>query len=274
MSLSTAPRAIVMAPVLSASVPVSYADFSRRKSLSTGKVLGIGGIVAAHVFLAWALQDGLIKPPAILEKKLIEAKLIEEPKPKPPELVAPPPAPPPLAANVPPTKPPLTPNPTPKPVLAQPTPTPPVTVPTPEVSTPAPAPAIAVIQQPVAKIEPVPVAAAPAPTPPPTLPPVLAPAAPPRPIVKTAPVVSANMCEEPPYPVASRRLEEEGVVTLRFLIGEDGRVVESQVTASSGFARLDEAARSALSKCRFKPGTEDGKPTRAWVPFKYTWKLD
>lgn len=61
---------------------------------------------------------------------------------------------------------------------------------------------------------------------------------------------------------------------LRFLIGVDGNVLESQIAQSSGFARLDEAARAALSKCQFKPGTVDGIPESSWASLKYTWRLD
>ena len=65
-------------------------------------------------------------------------------------------------------------------------------------------------------------------------------------------VVNTSSCGRPEYPAASRRLEEEGVVQLKFLVGTDGKVIESQVEKSSGFRRLDEAARQGLLKCQFK----------------------
>jgi protein TonB len=101
-----------------------------------------------------------------------------------------------------------------------------------------------------------------------------APPAPPAPVARTAAVISASSCEKPDYPSASRRLEEEGTVTLKFLVGVDGKVKESAVEKSSGFRRLDEAARQGLSKCQFKPGTENGQPIEGWANIKYTWKLD
>jgi protein TonB len=101
-----------------------------------------------------------------------------------------------------------------------------------------------------------------------------APPAPPAPIARTAAVISASSCEKPDYPSASRRLEEEGTVTLKFLVGMDGKVKESAVEKSSGYKRLDEAARQGLSKCQFKPGTENGHPVEGWANIKYTWKLD
>jgi periplasmic protein TonB len=104
-----------------------------------------------------------------------------------------------------------------------------------------------------------------------------APAAPPPPVVavRTAPIINAAAsCQKPEYPSASRRNEEEGTVQLRFLIGPEGNVLESQVEKSSGFTRLDEAARSALSRCQFKPGMLNGKPEQSWASMKYTWRLE
>jgi periplasmic protein TonB len=85
---------------------------------------------------------------------------------------------------------------------------------------------------------------------------------------------SAVNCRKPVYPAASAREEEQGTVLLGFLIGKDGRVLQSQVQASSGFTRLDEAARAALSLCTFKPGTLDGIPEESRASMKYTWKLE
>jgi protein TonB len=101
-----------------------------------------------------------------------------------------------------------------------------------------------------------------------------APPAPPAPPVQTAAVISASSCEKPEYPSASKRLEEEGTVQLKFLVGADGKVIESAVEKSSGFRRLDEAARAGLSKCQFKPATVDGKPQQSWASMKYTWRLE
>ena len=107
-----------------------------------------------------------------------------------------------------------------------------------------------------------------------------APVAPaPAPVVKAAPVrvaavVNSANCETPDYPSASRRLEEEGTVSLRFLVGVDGKVIQAEVEKSSGYKRLDEAARAGLSRCSFKPATVDGKPEQGWANMKYTWRLE
>ena len=88
-----------------------------------------------------------------------------------------------------------------------------------------------------------------------------------------APTIKASSCEKPEYPSSSKRLEEEGTVQLKFLVGADGKVIESAVEKSSGFRRLDEAARQSLSKCTFKPGTKDGVDVQSWASMKYTWRL-
>ena len=136
---------------------------------------------------------------------------------------------------------------------------PPVPTPkTPPPKTPAPPP-------------PAPTSTAPAITQAPT-PPAAAPAAP---AIRTGAVIQAGAhCAKPDYPSASRRMEEEGTVTLKFLIGVDGKVIQADIEKTSGFTRLDEAARNALSKCQFRPGTVDGKPEQSWASIKYTWRLE
>ena len=90
----------------------------------------------------------------------------------------------------------------------------------------------------------------------------------------SAAVISASNCERPAYPSASKRLTEEGTVQLKFLVGVDGKVIESAIEQSSGFRRLDEAAREGLSKCTFKPSIKDGIALQSWASMKFTWKLE
>ena len=97
----------------------------------------------------------------------------------------------------------------------------------------------------------------------------------PSPSIRTGAAIQPGAsCAKPDYPSASRRLEEEGTVSLKFLIGSDGRVLQAEIEKTSGFPRLDEAARNALSKCQFRPGTVDGKAEQSWASIKYTWRLE
>jgi protein TonB len=137
---------------------------------------------------------------------------------------------------------------------------PPPKIPTPPVLTPPTTPAITT-PTPPAVAAPSTASTAPAPVTPPS--------------VRTGAVIQPGAsCAKPDYPSASRRLEEEGTVTLKFLIGADGRVLQAEIEKTSGFNRLDEAARNALSKCQFRPGTVDGKPEQSWASIKYTWRLE
>jgi protein TonB len=105
-------------------------------------------------------------------------------------------------------------------------------------------------------------------------PPAAAPTAP-APAIRTGAIIQPGAhCAKPDYPSASRRMEEEGTVTLKFLIGADGKVLQADIEKTSGFTRLDDAARNALSKCQFRPGTVDGKPEQSWASIKYTWRLE
>jgi len=76
------------------------------------------------------------------------------------------------------------------------------------------------------------------------------------------------------YPKASLMNEEQGTVSMSFLVKPDGTVADSKVDKSSGFKNLDKAAIKALSACKFKPGTKDGAPAETWTKVDYAWKLD
>lgn len=80
-------------------------------------------------------------------------------------------------------------------------------------------------------------------------------------------------CRLPQYPKRSEDKGEEGVTVLRFLVGTDGNVQTAQLVSSSGFERLDNAAREAFMKCKFTPGTVDGAVVTSWVRQPFTWRL-
>ena len=75
------------------------------------------------------------------------------------------------------------------------------------------------------------------------------------------------------YPKTSLMNEEQGAVTMSFLVSPDGKVVESKVDKSSGFKNLDKAAIKAISACKFKPGTKDGAVALTWTKVDYVWSL-
>lgn len=199
----------------------------------------MAAVIVFHIVLGYALVNGLARKIVEVVKAPLETKIIEEIKPPPPD--KPPPPPPKLAAP------------------------PPPFIPPPEIQIAAvpTGPTITAVTQ-VKPTVPVPPPAAPAPPPP----------ARPHVPVKVGAVVDAKACEKPVYPSASLRANETGVVLLSFLIDVNGSVLESRVERSSGYRRLDEAARSGLSLCRFKPATVDGKPERTWSRIEYEWKIE
>ncbi|CAN1519625.1 energy transducer TonB [Limnohabitans sp. B9-3] len=214
-------------------------DYASQQRNPGKHMLGLGLVVLLHILVFWAISSGLAKNFVKVIKGPVEAQLIEDAK---PDIPPPPPPPPPKSA-----------------------PPPPAYVPPVDVPTTATAGVNAIASVSATPAPPAP----PAPPPPPPAPVVAAPP------VRTAPIINAAAsCQKPEYPSASRRNEEEGTVQLRFLIGPEGNVLESQIEKSSGFTRLDEAARSALSRCQFKPGTLNGKPEQSWASMKYTWRLE
>lgn len=213
--------------------------YTGQRKNSASHLVGFSAVVLLHVMVAYALMTGLARQVVDVIRAPIETKIIEEVK-KQPEADKPPPPPPKLA------------------------PPPPPYIPPPEINvavqpSTAPSNAITVVttSKPVAP------------------PPVVATPAPAQPTIRTAPVINAShSCDKPEYPAASKRLEEEGTVVVSFLIDVDGRVVDSRIEKSSGYDRLDQAARNALGRCKFKPGTVDGKPEQSWASIKYTWRLE
>jgi periplasmic protein TonB len=249
--------------------PPSYQSAYGTRRLSNAKLLGIGAVVLLHVIFLWALQNGTARQSLEKIKKVVEAKIIEEIKPK-IEPPPPPPPPPPPKQVVPPQP----------PKLKPPEPTPQVKPPPKVEQVPAQVPVA--IESPTPPVSPVvaaPAPVVPAPVPPiaqpvtPPPPPVAAPA-PARPAVRTAATQITGSCERPTYPIISKRAGEEGRVVLEFVIGVDGRVLQSKIASSSGFPRLDEAARSALSKCQFSPATVDGQPVQASTKQPFVWELE
>jgi len=202
------------------------------------RTAGIILTIVLHIVLIYALLHGLARKIVNIVAPPLETKIIEEIKPPQPE--KPPPPPPKLAAP------------------------PPPFIPPPEVN----------IQIP---IQPPPTITA-APTPPPPAPVVIAPPPPPTPApaapVRTPPVVLASSCEKPEYPSASRRANETGTVLLSFLIDQSGKVIDSKIERSSGFRRLDEAAKAGLGLCKFRPATVNGAPVQAWARIEYVWRLE
>ncbi len=223
------------------------------------KLMGWAWVVGLHALLFGALQAGLDRTVVQNMPTVVQALLLEDQRPE--------------VRSEPRTE--------PRPEPAKPVPPPLLKPETPPIKTPPQSPAPTVVEPAVvAQANANAIAAA---SPPPAPANTSAPASPaatavaaPKPAAPARTTANVNMaqCEKPEYPSASRRMEEEGTVALRFLVGVDGKIVQSEIEKSSGYKRLDEAARTGLSKCQFKPATVDGKPEQAWTTIRYVWRLD
>lgn len=78
---------------------------------------------------------------------------------------------------------------------------------------------------------------------------------------------------KPVYPTASRRLGEEGKVLLRVRVSAAGAPLAVEVKQSSGFARLDEAAKAAVEQWRFVPAKRGSEAIESWVAVPVVFSL-
>ena len=79
---------------------------------------------------------------------------------------------------------------------------------------------------------------------------------------------------KPVYPPMSRRLGEQGKVVLRVRVSATGLAQEVEVKQGSGFARLDTAARDAVSRWRFVPAKRGEEPVESWVAVPIQFALE
>ena len=75
----------------------------------------------------------------------------------------------------------------------------------------------------------------------------------------------------PVYPAESRRKRERGTCVLRVMVDASGHPAQIQVERSSGFERLDSAAREAVEKALFHPYEVNGvaQPSQVLIPIEF-----
>ena len=222
----------------------AIAQASKKLPISRNAIIALV-VVALHVGFIWALQSGLLmRAVEIIVPAEVLSQFIEPPAPK----IRPvPPAPP----------------------------TPPKPVKRAEAKAPAP--------QPLAISDPTPSPNAPtgATTPQPAPAPIavavaVAPAAPPSPPAIQLPSSDASYLQnpKPPYPALSRRLNEQGKTTVRVMIGADGLPQRAELSKSSGFDRLDQAALATVMRWRYVPGKRGGVAEAMWFNVPINWVLE
>jgi protein TonB len=211
--------------------PGQWGDPLATRGPTLGGGLRFAAIVAAHAVVLWGGIELAARPEVRAAVDNIMVRLVEPPKP----------------AEPPPKQEP------PKPKReSKPLPPPPV------LTAAAEAPAVSSFVVPVQP-------PAPPVPPPPSAPIAAAPVAAPPAIVAARFDADYLSNPKPVYPSASRRLGEEGKVVLRVHVSVHGNAHAVEIRHSSGFARLDEAARAAVEQWRFVPAKRGEEPVASWV---------
>jgi len=223
-------------------------DFSERDSSTNRRATGLTIAVVVHIAIAYALVSGLARKVVEVIKQPLETKIIEEVKPPPPKPPPPLPSPPKMTAPPPPFVPPpeiQIANPPPRELKADLSNTKPQEEP---------------LKRSVQQVE-----SRPKGPPEQTAPPPSYPAS-----------IDSKTCSnsEEFYPRQSRQLNETGTVVLRFVVEANGNLSSVDVEKSSGYRRLDQAARKLLETCKFKPGMVNGKLEKSSATLEVVWKLD
>jgi periplasmic protein TonB len=207
-----------------------------------------------------------VPPPRPIERLTIErpklTRRLEPPPLLPPQVETPPPPPaetpappPPQAIVAPQIAPPSPVAPPPRIEVSAPA------APPPRIEAPAPPP------EPAPRVEKAP--AAKAPDSPQTTP------SPPAPLSVTQPAVKPEYLSNPlQYPLASRRMGEQGKVILRVLVDQSGLPARVEVATSSGYPRLDNAAVATVKQWRFSPARQGEKAISDWVHVPLVFRLE
>lgn len=101
-------------------------------------------------------------------------------------------------------------------------------------------------------------------------------APPPRPAIAQATLARSrnNDCASSSYPALAVRLNHEGATTVTVHISADGSVTAADVSNSSGFPELDEAATKCVQNhWHFSPATQNGSPVESTKQYRIVWKL-
>lgn len=94
-----------------------------------------------------------------------------------------------------------------------------------------------------------------------------------RPYANAATPVICQYCPDPTYTEEARKTKLQGAVTLRVLVGEDGRAHEIQITKGIGLG-LDEQAEEAVRTWQFVPAMDASHHAMAsWVMIETTFRL-
>lgn len=76
----------------------------------------------------------------------------------------------------------------------------------------------------------------------------------------------------PAYPTELRKAKVEGLVTLVFVLNEEGRVEDPRIENSSR-PEFEKPALEAVRKWRFRPGVKDGQPVKTYLRYPIRFRV-
>jgi periplasmic protein TonB len=93
------------------------------------------------------------------------------------------------------------------------------------------------------------------------------------PYARIATQVICKVCPDPAYSDEARKAKLQGLVTMRVLVGGDGRVRDVQITRGIGLG-LDENAVHAVRGWQFLPAKDaEGHPAATWITIETVFRL-
>ena len=85
--------------------------------------------------------------------------------------------------------------------------------------------------------------------------------------------IDTSACSKPHFPARWMDDANGASVVVGYLVGSDGKVVDSKIVQSSGYLHIDRASERAGARCRFMPVA--GAPADAvWTKVKYSWVVN
>jgi len=102
------------------------------------------------------------------------------------------------------------------------------------------------------------------------------PPAPPPPLPLVLPQIDPRYAAalQPDYPAAERRANHDGRVTVRVLVGTDGRVRQIERVTATSDAFWQVTQERALRSWRFRPATRGSVPVEAWRTMTLTFRME
>jgi protein TonB len=87
--------------------------------------------------------------------------------------------------------------------------------------------------------------------------------------------VQVTRAAQPHYPDALKSVGVEGVVSMRFIVGADGRVEPGSISVIDSPNKLfSDAVRTALLNTRYRPAEAGGRSVRQLVEQSFTFRLE